>query len=183
MQKIVPTARMQGTFFLDLGCGDRKTPGYIGVDIAATASTDYTIDLTKEPWPIDAGVVDGIACNHFLEHLAGAQRIVFMNECYRILKPRAQLKIVVPYWSSMRAVQDPTHQWPPICEASFFYFNKAWRQENRLAHYDIHCDFEYAFAYVMHGELVDRDADWQRFAHRHYLHAIDDLHITLTRNG
>ena len=181
MQRIAPPKDHHEKFLLDLGCGDRKSPGYIGIDIAGTDAADYTFDLTSRPWPIDDGVVDGIVCNHFFEHLNGLQRITFMDECYRILKPRAQLVVVVPYWSSMRAIQDPTHQWPPVCEASFYYFNQVWREQNRLRHYDIRCNFEFTFGYVLDEDLHERDAQWQRFALRHYLQAVNDLHVTLTR--
>jgi SAM-dependent methyltransferase len=137
---------------LDLGCGDNKAAGHIGIDAVKTAAADHVLDLTQTPWPIDAAAVDSIYCSHFFEHLTGAQRMAFMDECWRILKPGAQLAIIVPHWSSMRAVQDPTHQWPPVAETSFLYFNKTWREQNKLAHYAIACDFDFGY-----GHAVDPD--------------------------
>ena len=96
---------------LDLGCGDNKAAGHIGIDAVKTASADHVLDLTQTPWPIDDASVDSLYCSHFFEHLTGAQRMAFMDECWRILKVGAQLAIIVPHWSSMRAVQDPT---PPM---------------------------------------------------------------------
>lgn len=166
---------------LDLGCGDNKAEGYLGVDIAKTASTDYIFDLTLFPWPIDDAVVDELRCCHFFEHLTGAQRMLFMDECWRVLKPDAQLLIVVPYWSSMRSIQDPTHQWPPVCETSFLYFNKKWRDDNKLSHYQIKCDFDFSYGYSLDNDLMVRNMEWQQFAVKHYVQAVNDLQVALTK--
>jgi SAM-dependent methyltransferase len=168
-------------FNLDLACGNRKEEGYIGIDIAKTEAVDYVHDLTSFPYPIDDGVVDSIMCSHFFEHLTGHQRMTFMDECYRILKPGSKMVIICPYWSSMRSVQDPTHQWPPVCEASFLYFNKEWRIENKLDHYPIKCDFDYSYGYALDNDLLVRNIDWQQFAVKHYIQAVNDLQISLTK--
>ena len=65
----------------------------------------------------------------------------FFNECYRILKPGGKMRHLHPYYKSVRAVQDPTHKWPPISENSYFYWDKEWREMNKLDHYPINCDF------------------------------------------
>jgi hypothetical protein len=178
-QKLLPPT--EGFFLLDLACGDRKTENHIGIDIVKTEATDFVYDLTQFPWPIDDGVVDGIVCNHFFEHLTGAQRMQFMDEVWRVLKMGSQITLVVPYWSSMRAIQDPTHQWPPVCEASFVYFNKSWRDENKLSHYPIKCNFEYTYGYAIDTDLAVRNQEWQMFAIKHYIQAINDLQVTLTK--
>lgn len=168
-------------FKLDLGCGDRKEEGFYGIDIAKTEQADYVFDLTQTPWPIDDAVVDEIACSHFFEHLTGAQRIKFMEECYRIMKKGTKLVVIVPYWSSMRAIQDPTHQWPPLCEASFLYFNKEWMEKNKLQHYNINCDFDYSYGYSLDNDLLVRNIEWQQFAVKHYIQSVNDLQVTLTK--
>jgi predicted SAM-dependent methyltransferase len=179
VNKIIP--HEDKPFKLDLGCGDRKEEGFFGIDIVKTEAADYVFDLTEFPYPIDDGVVDEIVCNHFFEHLTGAQRIKFMEECYRIMKKDSKLTIVVPYWSSMRAIQDPTHQWPPVCEASFLYFNKKWMKDNKLEHYNINCDFDYSYGYALDNDLLVRNMDWQQFAVKHYIQAVNDLQVTLTK--
>lgn len=179
VNKIVPPDN--ASFKLDLGCGERKEDGFYGIDKAKTEVTDFVYDLTQFPWPIEDSVVDEIVCNHFFEHLTGSQRISFMEECYRIMKPGTKLVIVTPYWSSMRAIQDPTHQWPPVCEASFLYFNKKWMQDNKLEHYNINCDFEYSYGYALDNDLTVRNTDWQQFAVKHYIQSVNDLQVTLTK--
>lgn len=166
---------------LDLGCGERKEDGYLGVDIAKLDSVDYVFDLSKFPWPIDDACVDELKCSHFFEHLTGEQRMGFMDECWRVLKTGSQLTVIVPYWTSMRAIQDPTHQWPPVCEASFLYFNKKWREDNKLSHYPITCDFDFAFGYGLDNDLMVRNQEWQQFAIKHYIQSANDLQVALTK--
>jgi hypothetical protein len=166
---------------LDLGCGDNKREGFYGIDIAKTAACDYQFDLTKTPWPIDDEVVDSIHCSHFFEHLDGAERIAFMHECYRILKDGKQMVIIVPHWSSMRSIQDPTHKWPPVAESSFLYFNKKWMDDNKLQHYGITCDFDFGYGYSVDPDVQVRNQEFQAFAVKHYNNAVMDLFVTLTK--
>lgn len=172
-----------GLFQIDLGCGNNKNAGYVGIDKVKTDSTDFVWDLTKTPWPIDSGVVDRIWSSHFFEHLSGPERIPFMDECWRVLKPKGQVFIVVPYYSSMRAIQDPFHAWPPVCEASFIYFNAQWRKDNKLDHYPINCDFDFGAGHSPDPELLNRNQEYQAFAVKHYLNAVNDLHVTLTKRA
>lgn len=165
---------------LDLGCGQNVRKGYIGVDIAHCKGVSIVHDLTQIPWPFDDNSVTEIYSGHFFEHLNGAERIAFMQECYRILKPKAQMTIIVPHWSSMRSIQDPTHAWPPISETSFLYFNKDWREQNKLDHYPITCDFDFGYGFSLDPDVTVRNSDYQAFASKHYVNAVVDLHVTLT---
>ena len=36
---------------LDLGCGNNRQQGFIGVDIAKLPNVDQVVDLEKFPWP------------------------------------------------------------------------------------------------------------------------------------
>lgn len=173
----------EGPFNLDLGCGDNKQEGYYGIDIAKTAASDFVWDLRVTPWPIPDNSVDDIVCNHFFEHLTGEERMRFMDEVYRILKDGSKITIVVPYWSSMRSIQDPTHAWPPLCEASFVYFNKEWRKINKLLHYPINCDFDYTYGYGLDSDLSVRNMEWQQFAIKHYIQAVNDIQVCLTKRA
>lgn len=146
-------------FKLDLGCGQRCKPGYVGVDIfppgGLVGGDVLMADLSQTPWDFSSLVpdklrnyfkewvrveypslilkedsVDGAYCSHFIEHLTGPQRIDFMNELYRVLKPGAVAFFITPTWESHRVVIDPTHKWPPLHPKSFLYFNKGWREKN-----------------------------------------------------
>jgi hypothetical protein len=104
-----------------------REEGFLGVDCVPSDSVDYLVNIRKFPWPIDDSIVDTIFIADYMQDFPGEERISFMNECGRILKIGSQLVVKVPHWSSMRSISDPMVAWPPLCEASFVYFNKDWR--------------------------------------------------------
>lgn len=184
MAKITKIVAPDGKpFKLDLACGNHKAEGHIGIDLFKTDAADYTFDLLKYPWPVDDEIVDGIHCAHFFEHIPGRLRPKFIDECYRILKPKAQMTIIVPHWSSMRSVQDYSHEWPPVAETSFLYFNKKWREDNKLTHgvYNLKCDFDFGYGFALDGDVSVRNHDFQHFAIKHYNNAVLDLIVTMTK--
>jgi len=169
---------------LDLGCGSNKKEGFIGVDNSEECIPDVLCDLGKDKWPWDSGTVDEVYSSHFLEHLTGEQRLHFFAELHRVLKPGAQAFIQVPYYSSMRAAQDPTHQWPPICEASFLYVNAEWRKANKIDHYiDDSIDFDFTYGYIFDPAWEARNHEAKLFAAKHYINVVHDLVVTLIKRA
>lgn len=168
---------------LDLGCGEHKREGFTGVDRSKLKGVDQVVDLSKYPWPWKDGSVAEVHCSHFFEHIPGMQRPRFMDELYRILAPAAKVTIIVPYGNSDRAVQDYTHQWPPVVAESFLYFNKEWRTKNGLTHgdYAMKCDFDFGYGYALDPTIATRSQDVQQFSLRHYKNAASDLQVTLTK--
>jgi predicted SAM-dependent methyltransferase len=169
---------------VDLGCGsscrvDDKGK-FIGVDIAQCDGVDIVHDLTVTPWPFKDNSIDEVFCSHFVEHLSGEQLIRFMEELYRVTKPGSIITILAPYYSSMRATQDPTHK-SFISEASFLYYNKVWREQNKLEHYDINCDFNYSYAYHMDPYWAMRNEEARSFAVRHYINVVNDIQVNMVR--
>jgi hypothetical protein len=65
-----------------------------------------------------------------------------MDELWRILQPGGTALIVVPKWDSPGAVQDFTHEWPPVAPQSFLYFNRDARRLMGLEHYPCTCHFD-----------------------------------------
>ena len=171
---------------LDLGCGQRKQEGFFGVDVCKVSGVDLVHDLTKTPWPFKAESCEEIYSSHFFEHLTGPQRVAFMEEAWRILTVGSKMRIIVPYYASMRAVQDPYHCFPPVCEASFLYFNREWRKSNLLDHYPITCDFDFVYGYALnmnqHG-WANRSEETRNFALTHYINVAADLDVTLTKRA
>lgn len=105
----------------------------------------------------------------------------FMEEVYRILKPKGKIRIITPYYTSIRAIQDPTHV-RMIGEMTFMYFNKEWRELNKLNHYTTSiCDFDFVYGYNIQQEFVTKHEDQRNYAMKHYWNVIDDLDITLTK--
>lgn len=160
---------------LDIACGKRKKPGFTGVDIWEGA--DIVADLEKFPWPFEDNSVDEIFCSHYIEHTPDL--ISFANELYRIMKVGATAEIIAPYYSSIRAWQDPTHL-RAISENTFLYFNKDWRMINKLDHYPIVSDFDFESKYIIDPAWRDKSGDELKFAIRHYSNVVSDI-ITILK--
>ena len=163
---------------LNVACGQIRMDGYIGIDKVKTEATDIIQDLESYPWSIEDNSVDEITCSHFVEHVKDLIR--FIDEMHRIMKQGAKATIVAPYYASMRAVQDPTHV-RFICESTFLYFNKGWRDMNKLDHYGIQSDFDFTYGYVVQPEWTNRSEEARVFAMKHYINVISDIHVILTK--
>lgn len=161
---------------LDIACGKNKKPGFTGVDIWNGA--DIIADLEKFPWPFEDNSVDEIFCSHYIEHTPDL--ISFANELYRIMKVGAKAEIIAPYYSSIRAWQDPTHL-RAISENTFLYFSKEWRLINKLDHYPITVDFDFEYRYILNQTWHGKNDDEVRFAIKHYINVVSDIHAVLTK--
>ncbi len=163
---------------VDLGCGQNKEEGWYGVDYKKCPGVDKVHDLTKFPWPFKDESVDEVKSIHYIEHTLDL--IKFVDEIYRILKPGGKAMFIAPYYSSMRAFQDPTHV-RFISEASFLYFNKNWRNQNKLDHYDIKSNFNFSYGYQLFPEWAARSEDSRNFAIKHYWNVVSDIIVTLEK--
>ena len=105
---------------LDLGCGNKKLPGAIGIDINPLSDADVIHDLNILPYPFEDSLFDEIIADNVVEHLDDVIKI--MEELSRISKPGARIKIIVPYFRSRWAYIDPTHQHHFTVD-SFAYFD------------------------------------------------------------
>ena len=162
---------------VDLGCGQNKQEGFVGVDISSSVDADVVHDLTQFPWPFEDNQVEEVFCSHYVEHVPDL--IEFMHELYRICCKKAQVRIVHPYLLSRRAWQDPTHK-QFLSEAAWPYFAKDWRELNRLDHYPIHCDFGILNIMAIYKpEWAQRSQEAQQFAMSHYWDVVDDLVVDL----
>lgn len=180
---------------VDLGCGQAKvnedfftenfqlTPTtVIGVDIVKCEGVDIVHDLTQFPYPFKDESVDMIFSSHFIEHLDGFERMKFFDECHRILKPEGKMRLLHPYYKSVRATQDPTHKWPPISENSYLYWSKKWRTENKLDHYPIKCDFEFNVYYIWQDMTVaNKNEETRIFNIDKYWNVVADMVVDLIK--
>jgi ubiquinone/menaquinone biosynthesis C-methylase UbiE len=163
----------------DLGCGQRKQQGFIGVDCVKMEGVDIVFNLESYPWMFTKdNSVDEVYCSHYIEHVKEIHK--FMDEIWRILKVGGKATIIAPYYSSVRAMQDPFHV-RPISEATFLYYNKGWRDLNKLEHYNIKADFDFEYAYTWHPDFVNKAAEVVTFAAAHYINAITDITVLLTK--
>jgi SAM-dependent methyltransferase len=76
---------------VDLGCGDRKFPGSIGIDALVENKPDIIHDLNEFPYPLESGSCDMVVTREVLEHLKYPEK--FMIEIKRILSDNGILFI------------------------------------------------------------------------------------------
>ena len=93
---------------LDLGCGNKKREGAVGIDFNCRTAADVIHDLNVFPYPLDDSSFDEIYLDNTLEHLDDVIRV--MEEVHRICMPDGVVKVIVPYFRSVWACIDPTHK-------------------------------------------------------------------------
>jgi len=86
---------------LNLGCGQEKKEGFIGIDIKDYGQ-EIVRDLTRGI-PFDSDSVDEIYSCHCLEHIERKDVPFIWEEIYRVLKPGAIAYIRVPHSSEREA--------------------------------------------------------------------------------
>jgi SAM-dependent methyltransferase len=93
---------------LDVGCGSKKHPGAVGLDISADTDADIVHDLDVFPYPVDDDSFDHVLMQDVIEHVAEPMRVA--AELHRILRPGGRLQLRTPHFSSALAYGDPTHR-------------------------------------------------------------------------
>jgi SAM-dependent methyltransferase len=72
---------------VNFGCGANKLDGWHNFDIE--------VDITN-PLPGGDNAIDFILAEHVVEHVRYRQAVMFLTECYRVLKPGGVARIIVP---------------------------------------------------------------------------------------
>jgi predicted SAM-dependent methyltransferase len=93
---------------INLGCGEKKLPDEIGVDIFESPCVDIVADLNVYPLPFDDNSVDIVRSSHCFEHLDNL--VALMEDIHRLLKPGGILELKVPHVSNIEFFRDPTHK-------------------------------------------------------------------------
>ena len=98
---------LDGATALDFGCGGRKLPGSVGLDMLALPGVDIVHDINVRPWPIADNSFDLVLGNHVLEHVDDV--LATLGELHRVTKSGGHVVIQVPYFRCVDAFNDPTH--------------------------------------------------------------------------
>lgn len=117
---------------LDIACGHHKQAAdWIGMDIQKIPGVDIVHDVNVHPWPLENESVERANAWHIVEHIPRVvvtERgtrfpfIAFMDECWRVLKPEAEIDIECPHGASEVFMHDPTHC-NPVTEVTWEYFS------------------------------------------------------------
>jgi len=93
---------------LDVGCGQKKLPGAIGIDVLKDSKADIIHDISRFPWPIGDNSFDLVLANNVIEHMEDVLGV--LGEIHRVSKLGARIIIQVPYFRSPKMFTDPTHK-------------------------------------------------------------------------
>lgn len=104
---------------LDVGCGDKKAAGAVGIDCRPLPTVDVVHDLDAHPWPLPDNGFDVIICSHVIEHVGDVAR--FLREVHRVGAAGARVRIETPHFSSLDSWTDPSHR-QHLSSRSFDFF-------------------------------------------------------------
>lgn len=135
---------------LVLGCGLKRFPHSIHLDINSEVNPDVVWDLMKYPRPFEDNRFKSIVANHILEHMwvHGDEKGFFklFREIWRICQNGAEINIEVPYGLGTFAFCDPGHKsfWVPILFSflSKKQYKRARETKNMMTQYSIDFDFD-----------------------------------------
>jgi cephalosporin hydroxylase len=155
---------------IDIGCGQNKREGFIGIDVALGPQVDYVLDIERDQLPFEDNSVDYVFSNHTFEHITSPQNI--LREIVRVCRHNALVEIWTPYLKSNDAFLLGHFSfynesiWKHICyEYDGFYFGDALgRFELQKYHYvlfpnildtlsQMHIPFQFALEHMFNIAL------------------------------
>jgi SAM-dependent methyltransferase len=92
---------------VNLGCGDQRLPGHIGLDILIRTGTDVICDLNVSI-PLAPSSVEHIRATSILEHIDELERL--LKEVSRVLSPDGTFYVSVPHWTNPLYYSDYSHR-------------------------------------------------------------------------
>lgn len=93
---------------LDIGCGMRKRPGFVGLDLSSASAADVRCNL-EEGLPFLDGTFEEIWMSHVFEHLEDT--VGMMGDIWRVMRESGKVEMRGPHFSSPHLVWgDPTHR-------------------------------------------------------------------------
>jgi hypothetical protein len=102
---------------LNIGCGNKKIDGYLGIDKYKCDAADYICDIEVEKLPFEDNIVSAIILDNVIEHFYDLPKVI--NELVRVSCKGCIIKIITPHFSSLASWIDPTH----IHHLSYYSFD------------------------------------------------------------
>jgi SAM-dependent methyltransferase len=106
---------------LDVGCGIKKFPGSVGLDLNPRSNADVIADLDSFPYPFADHCFDEVRAIHVIEHVSDVMKT--MEEFHRLSRKGGKVFIVTPHYTDFSSFCDPTHRWH-LNSFSFRYFGE-----------------------------------------------------------
>jgi SAM-dependent methyltransferase len=87
--------RRNGAAHLHLGCGSKYLSGFLNIDGNLFNKIDLWLDV-RNGLPFPSNSVDSIYSTHMFEHFYPDELQRLLQECLRVLKPGAGVRLIVP---------------------------------------------------------------------------------------
>ena len=81
--------------YLNLGCGKHFHPDWVNLDFHSDSENVIVHDL-REGIPFEDEIFEVVYHSHVLEHFPRRRAKAFIEECFRVLRPRGVIRVVVP---------------------------------------------------------------------------------------
>ena len=104
---------------IELGCGNIKQQGRIGIDKVDMPHVDIVADIEQGLGFLPDNSIEQVHCRSVLEHIKNFEGL--MREITRVLKKDGQAHIFVPHFSNPHYYSDYTHI-RPFGLYTFYYF-------------------------------------------------------------
>ena len=114
---------------LNIGCGNKRIEGYLGVDKFRCDAADYICDIENEKLPFEDNTITAIILDNAIEHFYDIPKVI--NELVRVSRKGTIIKIITPHFSSLSSWIDPTHI-HHLSYFSFDHFEKSSNPQNYL---------------------------------------------------
>lgn len=111
---------------LNLGCGNKKKDGFIGVDLYPCEAVEKVADLNG-PLPFEDNAVSEVWMDNVVEHIRDLSSL--FAELHRICAHGAVITVITPHFASVSSWIDPTH----VHHLS--YFSMDHFERSAVAHY------------------------------------------------
>jgi ubiquinone/menaquinone biosynthesis C-methylase UbiE len=99
---------LQRPIVLDVGCGESKVRGSIGVDLSGYENVDIVGDAIEVLRRFPDASVDGIVTRHFVEHVDDLEQL--LRGFVRVTRAGGTIEVVAPHFSNPYFYSDPTHR-------------------------------------------------------------------------
>jgi SAM-dependent methyltransferase len=114
---------------LDVGCGPKKYPGAIGIDIHPATQADVLCDWSRG-LPFRESQFDEVRLIHVIEEVNDIFKT--LAEVHRVAKPGAKVIIVTPHYTDHASYCSPAHRWH-LSSFSFWFFSDQPREYDYYA--------------------------------------------------
>jgi len=150
---------------LELGCGRKKTPGAIGVDINSDATAADVICGLNRGLPFADNTFECVRAVQVIGHLDSVMASI--AEMPRVTRPGGSIYLVTPHYADYSSWCDPTHHWRLNSFSSYFFGRhhgeRHWYTRLELRQIALHVELARLWKRMGIEFLVNRFVWFRRF--------------------